>query len=141
VVSEWQEKILCSMIRIKKVFVLIHIACWILLSLLVALQLSQDNSYWPTLTAGFILTGLYIFYSHFFLLIIYSGKRKTRAYFLRLAGIVLTGPYIYLLFHYRRLDSLGDFLDFYMISLISFAPIFIFLSWLTRVIENLVSIQ
>ena len=126
------------MIRIKKVFVLIHIACWILLSLLVALQLSQDNSYWPTLTAGFILTGLYVFYGHFFLLIIYSGKRKTRPYFLRLAGIVLTGPYIYLLFHYRRPDSVGDFLDFYMISLISFVPIFIFLSWLTRVIENLV---
>ena len=43
---------------------LIHITCWILLCLVAALQLSQDNSYWPTLTAGFMLTGLYVFYSH-----------------------------------------------------------------------------
>ena len=124
--------------RIKKVFVLIHIVCWILLSLLVALQLSQDNSYWPTLTVGFILTGLYVFYSHFFLLTRYSGKRKKGAYFLRLAGIMLTGPFLYLLFHYRKLDTLDLFFEYYMITLISIVPIFIFLSWLARVTENLV---
>ena len=126
------------MIRIKKLFVLIHIICWILLTMLAALQYSQDNSHWPTLTAGFILTGLYVFYSHFFLLNRYSGKRKKGAYFLRLAGIMLTGPFIYLLFHYRKLDTLDLFSEYYMTSLISIDTIFIFLSWLARVIENLV---
>jgi len=126
------------MIRIKKIFVLIHITCWMLLSLLVALQLSQDNSYWPTLTTGFMLTGLYVFYSHFFLLTRYSGKRKRGAYFLRLTGIMLTGPFLYLLFHYRKLETLDLFFEYYMISLISIVTIFIFLSWLARVIENLV---
>jgi len=124
--------------RIKRVFVRIHIGCWILLSLLAALQLSQDNSYWPTLTAGFILMGLYVFYSHFFLLTRYSGKRKKGAYFLRLAGIMLTGPFPFLLLHYKKLDSWDPFLEHYSTTLVSIVPIFIFLSWLARVTENLV---
>ena len=126
------------MIRIKKVFVLIHITCWVLLSLLAAMQLSQDTSQWPTLTAGFILTGLYVFYSHFFLLTRYSGKKKKGAFFLRLAGIILTGPFLYLAFHYRKMDSVDLFLEYYSVTLISIVLIFIFLSWLARVTENLV---
>jgi LytS/YehU family sensor histidine kinase len=124
--------------RIKKIFVLIHIACWMLLSLLIAFQLSEDNSYWLTLTVGFILTGLYVFYSHFFLLTRYSGKRKKGAYFIRLVGIMLTGPFLYLLFHYKKMETLQLFFEHYVISLVSIVTVFIFLSWLARVIENLV---
>jgi hypothetical protein len=124
--------------RIKKVFLLIHIASWMLLSLLAALQLSQETSYWLTLTVGFIGTSLYVFYSHFFLLTRYLGKRKKGAYFLRLAGIMLTGPLPYLFFHYRKLDTLDLFSEYYSISLISIVIPFIFLSWLARVTENLV---
>jgi hypothetical protein len=50
----------------------------------------------------------------------------------------VTGPFLYLLFHYRKLDTLDLFFEYYMISLISIVTIFIFLSWLARVIENLV---
>ena len=116
----------------------IHIVLWILLSLLVALQLSQDTTYWLTQTVGFLLATLYVFYSHFFLLTRYLGKNKKGAYFLRLAGILLTGPFPYLFFHYRKLDTLDLFFEFYSISLISFIIPFIFLSWLARVTENLV---
>ena len=124
--------------RIKKLFVGIHIGLWILLSLLAALQHSEDTSHWLTITVGFILTSLYVFYSHFFLLTRYSGKRKKGGYFLRLAGIILTGPLIYLLFHYRKLDTLDIFFEYYFVTLVSTVMIFIFLSWLARVTENLV---
>ncbi|NEU08050.1 sensor histidine kinase [Flavihumibacter sp. R14] len=124
--------------RIKKLFVRIHIGLWILFSLLAALQLNADNSYWLTLTVGFILTCLYVFYSHFVLLTRYSGKKKKGAYFLRLAGIMLTGPFPYLFFHYKRLDTLDLFFEYYGTTLLAIVPIFIFLSWLARVTENLV---
>jgi hypothetical protein len=125
--------------RIKKVFRLVHIVLWILFSLLAALQLSQDTPQnWPTLTIGFLLSVLYVFYSHFILLARFSGKRKRGAYFLRLAVIIFTGPFPYLFFHYRKMDSLDLFSEYYIISLISFVMPFIFLSWLARITENLV---
>ena len=116
----------------------IHVVFWMLLSLLAAFQISEDTPYWFTLTVGFILTALYVFYSHFFLLTRYLGKRKKGAYFLRLGGIILTGPFLYLFFHYRKLDTLDLFFEYYFISLISIVIPFIFLSWLARVTENLV---
>ena len=125
--------------RIKKVFVLIHIALWVLLSLLVAFQLrSEGNTRWLSSTMGFILTGLCVFYGHFFLLTRFSGKRKKDAYFLRLAGIILTGPVIFLFFHYQTLDSRHSLFEYYAMALLSIVPVFIFLSWLARVTENLV---
>lgn len=124
--------------RIKKVFTLIHIGLWILFSLLVALQLSQGDSYWLTTTVGFILTCLYVFYSHFFLLTRYSGKRKKRAYYLRLAGIIFTGPFLFLFTTYNKQDNWDPFLGYYAIALMTIVPIFLFLSWLARVTENLV---
>lgn len=124
--------------RIKKIFIRIHLVLWVLLSGLTALQLSQDTSHWLTQTVGFILTCLYVFYNHFYLLTRYSGKNKKEAYFLRLSGIILTGPFIYLFFHYRKMDTLDLFFEYYSISLISFGIPFIFLSWLARITENLV---
>ncbi|MBF8963930.1 histidine kinase [Pontibacter sp. FD36] len=124
--------------RIKKVFTLIHIVLWILFSLLVALQLSQDDIHWLTLTVGFILTCLYVFYSHFFLLTRYLGKRKRKAYFFRLAGIMLTGPLPFLMLHPKTLDAWPVFFQLYAMTLVSIVPIFTFLSWLARVTENLV---
>src|SRR5215218_6270595 len=125
--------------RIKKVFVMVHIVLWILFTLLVGLQLSQDNSYWLMLTVGVILTCFYVFYSHFFLLTRYSGKRKKGAYLLRLVGIIFTGSFPYLFLHYKKLDTWDLFLEYYSISLISIVIPFIFLSWLARVTENLVT--
>lgn len=124
--------------RIKKVFTLVHIVLWILFSLLIALQLSQEYTYWFGLTAAVLVTVLYVFYSHFFLLTLYLGKNKKRAYFLRLAGIVLTGPILYIFLHPRSLNTLDLLSEYYFISLFSIILPFIFLSWLARITENLV---
>jgi uncharacterized membrane protein len=124
--------------RIKRIFVVVHFVLWMLLSLLVALQLHEENPYWVRLAAGFLLTCLYVFYGHFFLLTRYSGKRKKKAYFFRLAGIMLTGPLPFLFFHYKKLDNWDLFFSYYGMVLISIVPIFIFLGWLTRITENLV---
>ena len=84
--------------RIKKIFWLIHLVVWVLFTLLVGLQLnSETDAHWRTTTAGFIATCVYVFYSHFYLLTRYTGKRKERDYWLILAGVVLTGPIPFLL--------------------------------------------
>ena len=125
--------------RIKKIFTLVHINLWILFILLVGLQLkTDDSSYWFNLTTGFILTCLYVFYSHFYLLTQYSGKKKKRAFLVRLAWIILTSPFLFLFFHPKGLDSWRFFFENYGMHLISTVPIFIFLSWLARITENLV---
>ena len=76
-----------------------------------------------------------MFYSHFHLLTLYLGKNKKRAYSLRLAGIVLTGPFPFILFHPKGFDSWPDY---YVMTLITAVPLFLFLGWLARVTENLV---
>ncbi len=124
--------------RIKKLFVRIHIACWVLLTLLALLQLGQKNPHGIRLTVGFIATSLYVFYTHFFLLTRYLGKNKKAAYFLRLAGIIVTGPFVYLFFHYVKMDSWDTFSEYYFISMFSIVLVFVFLGWLARVTENLV---
>jgi hypothetical protein len=123
--------------RIKDIFVLIHVALWMLFSLLMALQLSQDNSNWPALSGVLILTCLYVFYSHFFLQARYAGQKKKAAYYLSLAAIILTGPLVYLLFNFKRPEA-NSFFDQYFIYLVTIVLPFIFLSWLARVTENLV---
>ncbi len=124
--------------RIKKIFTLVHIVLWILFSLLIALQLSQEFSYWLSLTIALVLTALYVFYGHFLLLTRYLGKNKKRDYFLRLAGVVLTGPALYILLHPNKQDVFDDLSEYYFVSLISIITPFIFLSWLARITENLV---
>ena len=124
--------------RIKKIFSLVHIVLWILFSLLVALQLRQDTPSWVWLTADVLLTSMYVFYSHFFYLTRYLGKKKKAVYFLWLAGIMLSAPLLYVLLHYKKLDTLDLFSEYYFISLISIVFPFLFLGWLARVTENLV---
>jgi hypothetical protein len=120
--------------RIKRIFRLIHLSVWVLFTLLVVLQLRADgDTYWLSTTIGFIGTCLYVFYSHFYLLTRYTGRKKNGGYFLRLAGIMLTGHLPLLIFHHQQMDF-GD----YSMHLITTVPIFIFLSWLARVTENLV---
>ncbi|WP_018478887.1 sensor histidine kinase [Pontibacter roseus] len=124
--------------RIKNVFRLIHIGLWVLFGLLVALQLSQENGHWRTMTLGFLLTCLYVFYSHFILLTQYLGKNQKKAYFGKLAVIMLTGPFPFLMFHYRNLDAWNPLIEHYIMTLVTSVPVFVFLSWLARVTENLV---
>jgi hypothetical protein len=120
--------------RVKKIFCLTHLIVWPLFTWLVSLQLVQDNDvHWRSTTAGFIATCLYVFYTHFLVLTWYTGKRKDKSYWLRLTAIVLTGPIPFLLFHHTLLDF-GN----YLMHLVSTVPIFLFLSWLARVTQNLV---
>ncbi|OON65619.1 sensor histidine kinase [Hymenobacter sp. CRA2] len=121
------------MARIKKIFWLIHLSLWALFSLLVGLQLGGEGDvHWLSTFAGFIATCLYVFYAHFSLLTYYTGKRKGREYWLALAGILLTGPLPFLLFYHKESDA-----GYYIMHLLS-AVVFIILSWLARVTENLV---
>jgi hypothetical protein len=125
--------------RIKRVFTLIHLVLWTLLSLLVAFQLKSDgNSHWLTSGLGFVLTGLYVFYGHFFLLTRYSGKTKRGAYLVKLAAVVLTGPFIFLCFRHEKFDTWQPVFNYYAMAIVSIVPIFTFLGWLARVTENLV---
>lgn len=125
--------------RIKKIFVLIHIFLWIMLSLLVILQLSgKVNPHWLSVTVAIMVTALYVFYGHFVLLTRYLGKNKKGAYFLWLAGIILTAPLLYLFIHQGERNPLHTFFEEYVITFFSIVPVFIFLSWLARVIENLI---
>lgn len=124
--------------RIKRVFVRIHVVLWIMFALLVMLQLSAEgHPYWKLLTAGFILTCLYVFYSHFILLTKYSGK-KNRAYFVRLVIIFFTGPVPLLLLYHKNLNTWDAFTERYFVHLVTGVPLFLFLSWLARTTENLV---
>jgi hypothetical protein len=120
--------------RVKKIFWLIHLSVWVLFTLLVVLQLRSDTeAHWRTTAAGFIATCLYVFYLHFYQLSQYAGKHHRRENRLRLAGIVLTGPVPFLLLHQKPFDF-GN----YFMHLLTSVPIFLFLSWLARVTENLV---
>ena len=120
--------------RVKKIFWLIHLSVWALFTLMVVLQLKSDtDAYWRSTAAGFMATGLYVFYIHFYLLTQYSGRRKGRGYWLRLGGIALSGPLPFLLFHQKPFDF-----GLYAMYLVTTVPIFLFLSWLARVTETLV---
>ncbi len=125
--------------RVKKIFRLVHLFVWLLFTFLVGLQLYADGlSYWLPLTTGFILTALFVFYSHFHLLTKYLGKKKRREYFLKLAGIILTSPLPFVILHPKNSGTWDFFLGYYPIVVITIVPIFLFLSWLARVTETLV---
>ncbi|HYG02734.1 MAG TPA: sensor histidine kinase [Chryseosolibacter sp.] len=122
--------------RIKRIFTVIHIVLWTLFSLLVGLQMATDRDpHWLATTVGFIVTCLFVFYGHFYLLTHFSGKRKKRAYFLRLSAIIVTVPFLFMMLH-KRPDGWDPVLG--SMALLFIAPVFLFLSWLARVTENLV---
>lgn len=118
--------------RISRTFRIIHLSLWGLFTFLTGLQLKQGNGDWTSLTVGFIATCLYVFYSHFYLLTLYSGKRKRKDYWIRLAGITLTGPLPLLIIHYKHLHF-----GYYSIHVATTVVIFLFLSWVARVTQNL----
>src|SRR5689334_17457743 len=125
--------------RVKTIFSLTHVIVWVLFIMLLSLQLSTDRH--PHGTAMVIALSaacLYIFYSHFFLLTRYSGKSNRTTYFSCLALIVVTGPLPMFFLYLVTLNSWDVMAESYRINLVSTVPIFLFLSWLARVTENLV---
>jgi sensor histidine kinase YesM len=124
--------------RIKRIFTLVHVVWWILFTCLVGLQLSTEgHPYWVTLTVAFVSTCLYIFYCHFYVLTKYTGKSKSRSYYLRLVAIFFTGPVPLLLIYHENLYNWDDLAERYRIHLVT-SLIFCVLSWLARVTETLV---
>lgn len=125
--------------RVKKLFVRIHIGLWLLFLGLVSLQLGGENN--PnalSATAATMSCALYVFYTHIFLLNRYSGKKERRPYLLSLLGLFLTGPLPFLFFRSNILNTGAQVLSYYCMVMVSLVAIFVFLSWLARVTENLV---
>lgn len=126
--------------RIKKLFTLIHILTWILFTLLICwLYRIFGTSYWPASSAGLLLTGLYVFYGHFFLLTFQLSQRKYIAYLQGLTGLLLTGTFPFLIFQLFRQEELHATTIFTVYTespILIFVLVLVVLSWLARVIED-----
>lgn len=122
--------------RINTVFTAVHIFPWtvyagaILWNILIC-----GSSLMPNIYLGVLLLGLYVFYSHFFILTKYFNYRKYKDYFLRLIPIVLTGPIPFFLFidlteeQYRREGPSMALAGLFA---------FLVLSFLVRMTQNLI---
>ncbi len=125
--------------RIIRIFALIHIPLWILFCLLIIIQLgSSGDTNWHLTALGFILSCLYIFYTHFFILTKYYRSKRKGVYLLRLLGIILTGPLPFIILHRENISGANSITDLYFMILFIPGTIFLFLSWLTRVTHNLI---
>lgn len=122
--------------RIIKVFTLVHIFPWAVYAGVILWDiLVYGNSVIPNIYLAVFLTGLYVFYSHFFILSKYLNTKKYKDYFIRLVPILLTAPIPFVLFinmdeqPYRKEG----------ISMI-LGAIFVFLtlSFLVRVAQNII---
>jgi sensor histidine kinase YesM len=125
--------------RIKSVFNKIHIIVWILFIMLISLQLfSEGHPYALSLVIALTITCLYIFYGNFYLLSIYPGKKNKRTYLIALVCLIVTGPFPMLALYLLRQDSWDVVFESYRIHLVLTVPVFLVLSWVARVTENLV---
>jgi hypothetical protein len=85
--------------RINRVFTVVHIFPWVVYAGVILWDiLACGNTFIPNIYVAVLLTGLYVFYSHFFILSKYGNKRKYKDYFLRLIPILLTAPIPFMLF-------------------------------------------
>jgi hypothetical protein len=122
--------------RINRVFTVVHIFPWTVYAggILWGI-LACDNTFIPNIYIGVLLTGLYAFYSHFFILTKYLNKRKYKDYFFRLIPIVLTAPIPFMLFidldeqQYRE-EGPGMALAAMLV--------FLALSFLVRIVQNFI---
>jgi hypothetical protein len=122
--------------RINRVFTVVHIFPWTVYAGVILWDiLACGNTFIPNIYVAVLLTGLHVFYSHFFILSKYGNKRKYKDYFLRLIPILLTAPIPFMLFinmdeqQYRREGpsmALGAIF------------VFLMLSFLVRVAQNII---
>ena len=122
--------------RINRVFTAVHIFPWMVFAGAIFWDiLICGSSFRPNIYLGVLLTGLYVFYTHFFILTSYLNKRKYKDYFLRLIPVLLTGPIPFMLFI--------DMADYkYRTEGLSMALaatfVFLVLSFLVRITQNLI---
>lgn len=114
--------------RITKVFTVVHILPWAVYAGVVLWDMVVNgNSFIPNIYLAVLLSGLYVFYLHFFILTKYLNTKRYKDYFLRLVPILLTAPLPFFLFidmdddHYRSEGmsmSLGVIFAFTTLSLL-----------------------
>ncbi len=122
--------------RINKVFTIVHIFPWTVCAGVIFWDiLICDAPFRPNVYLAVLLLGLYVFYSHFFILTEYLNKRKYKDYFIRLIPIALTGPIPFMYF-IDRADAK------YQVEGLSMAVaatcVFLILSFLFRITQNLI---
>lgn len=123
--------------RIRKVFSFIHLSCWLLgFVLLCWIFSSEGHSNWLYLSTFVLLSALFSFYSHFFILTRYLNRKKVGVYLLGLVLILLVAPFPYLAVEGISIDNGPDFLDHYFTTMISFVLICIIFSSIARTTEN-----
>ncbi|HSF46207.1 MAG TPA: histidine kinase, partial [Chitinophagaceae bacterium] len=122
--------------KINRVFTFVHVFPWtVFAGFIVWNIITGGNTFLPNIYVAVLLTGLYIFYSHFFILTRYLNKKKYKAYLLRLIPILLTAPIPFLVFidlddeQYRR-EWPGMILGLIFVSLT--------LSFLVRMAQNII---
>lgn len=85
--------------RINRVFTAVHAFPWTVYAGVVFWNtVICGNPFWPNIYLAVLLLGLYVFYSHFFILTRYFNNRKYKDYLFRLLAILVTGPIPFVLF-------------------------------------------
>lgn len=123
--------------RIKKILALIHILPWTIALVNFAWEVLVDDR--PFRPQG-LLIGLFVFYAHLYIFKKYLNKREYKTYFWHLIGIFLTGPLPFILFAFffkGKISTWIGFLKYYGDS-ISIVLIFIFVSSLVGILQNLI---
>ncbi|MFD3003443.1 sensor histidine kinase [Pontibacter toksunensis] len=123
--------------RIKRILALIHIIPWII---------AFVNFTWEVLindrpcTPQALLIGLYVFYAHLFIFKKYLNKRKYKAYFPHLTGLLLTGPLPFLIFAYFFKETISTWMDLlvYYVDSMPIVFAFIIVSSLVVILQNLI---
>lgn len=122
--------------RINRVFTFVHIFPWAVYAGVILWDIiACGNTFLPNIYIAVLLAGLYVFYSHFFILTNYLNKKKYKAYFLRLIPIIMTAPIPFVLFinlkdeQYRR-----EWLS----MLLGVMFVFLTLSFLIRMAQNII---
>ncbi|WP_143960153.1 sensor histidine kinase [Litoribacter populi] len=119
--------------RIKKIFVVIHIVGWTLLSIFVFwINSVIEPETKVSVSLGMLSMGLYAFYGHFFIITYLQNFKKLATYILCLLGLLLSAPLFFVVFQAQGID----------IRVASYAPSMIIVllmcgaSWLLRIIED-----
>lgn len=119
--------------RIKKILTLIHIIPWII---------ALVNFVWETfiddkpIRPKAILIGLYVFYAHLYIFKKYLNKKEYKAYFWRLTGILLTGPFPFVLYLFFEKGKNLEWMD--LRGSYGVVLFFIIASSLVAIIQNLI---
>jgi sensor histidine kinase YesM len=85
--------------RINRVFAFVHVFPWTVYAGAILWGIMYcGNAFVPNIYLGVLLTGLYVFYTHFYLLTKFLTKGRYKGYFLRLIPIVSTAPLLFMVF-------------------------------------------